>query len=111
MRDSSQSCPTESTRLLGAGGSCVSSRRVSTATSTSRSSRRFDGRHDSKESGVRRMTSPPGIRTASPIADDGDAFHFCSTCAFSAACLENGYDKTHLQELRSEERRVGKEVR
>ena len=45
------------------------------------------------------MTSPPGVRTASPIADDGDAFHFCSTCAFSAACLENGYDKAHLQEL------------
>jgi CRP/FNR family transcriptional regulator len=45
------------------------------------------------------MTSPPGARTASPIADDGDAFHFCSTCAFSAACLENGYDKAHLQDL------------
>ena len=45
------------------------------------------------------MTSPPGVRTPSPIADDGDAYHFCSTCAFSAACLQNGYDKTHLQEL------------
>ncbi len=35
----------------------------------------------------------------SPIADDGDEFHFCTTCAFSAACLSSGYDKTHLREL------------
>jgi CRP/FNR family transcriptional regulator, anaerobic regulatory protein len=34
-----------------------------------------------------------------PIADDGDEFHFCSTCAFSAACLESGYDKAHLRDL------------
>jgi CRP/FNR family transcriptional regulator len=33
------------------------------------------------------------------IADDGDEFHFCSTCAFSAACLENGYDKAQLRDL------------
>jgi CRP/FNR family transcriptional regulator len=45
------------------------------------------------------MTLPPGARAASPIADDGDALHFCTTCAFSAACLANGYDKAHLQEL------------
>jgi CRP/FNR family transcriptional regulator, anaerobic regulatory protein len=38
-------------------------------------------------------------RSSSPIADDGDAFHFCSTCAFSAACLEQGYDKSRLAEL------------
>lgn len=38
-------------------------------------------------------------RTRNPIADDGDEFQFCSTCAFSAACLENGYDKTHLRDL------------
>lgn len=44
------------------------------------------------------MTAP-GRRSATPIADDGDALHFCSTCAFSSACLENGYDKAHLQEL------------
>ena len=36
---------------------------------------------------------------SSLIADDGDAFHFCSTCAFSAACLEQGYDKSKLEEL------------
>jgi CRP/FNR family transcriptional regulator len=37
-----------------------------------------------------------------PIADlagDGDEFRFCSTCAFSAVCIGNGYDKTHLREL------------
>lgn len=36
---------------------------------------------------------------ASPIADDGDALHFCSTCAFSSACIEQGYDKSRLAEL------------
>lgn len=36
---------------------------------------------------------------AKAIADDGDAFHFCSTCAFSSACLEQGYDKSKLEEL------------
>lgn len=41
----------------------------------------------------------PGRRTGVPIADDGDEFHFCSTCAFSAACLERGYDKSGLREL------------
>src|SRR5690606_17779807 len=32
-------------------------------------------------------------------ADDGDELHFCSTCAFSAACLANGYDKAALLDL------------
>jgi len=41
--------------------------------------------------GTRRL--PPGI------ADDGDAFTFCSTCAFSAACLQSGYDKSQLRDL------------
>ena len=35
----------------------------------------------------------------SAIADDGDELHFCSTCAFSAACMGNGYDKEHLRQL------------
>jgi CRP/FNR family transcriptional regulator len=35
----------------------------------------------------------------SPIADDGDELRFCSTCAFSSACLESGYDKSQLREL------------
>ncbi len=42
-----------------------------------------------------RQTGP----TPTPIADDGDAFQFCSTCAFSAACLESGYDKSLLRDL------------
>lgn len=34
-----------------------------------------------------------------PIADDGNDYQFCSTCAFSAACLEQGLDKNHLRDL------------
>jgi CRP/FNR family transcriptional regulator len=36
---------------------------------------------------------------ASPLRDDGDALRFCSTCAFSAACLQQGFDKSRLAEL------------
>ncbi|MGY1457582.1 MULTISPECIES: helix-turn-helix domain-containing protein [unclassified Luteimonas] len=35
----------------------------------------------------------------SVLADDGDAFHFCSTCAFSQACMAQGMDKGSLGEL------------
>jgi CRP/FNR family transcriptional regulator len=38
-------------------------------------------------------------RAVSPIADDGDVLRFCSTCAFSDACLSQGYDKSALSEL------------
>ena len=38
-------------------------------------------------------------RRTSPIADDGDALRFCSTCAFSSACLSQGYDKSALADL------------
>jgi CRP/FNR family transcriptional regulator len=31
--------------------------------------------------------------------DDGDELNFCSTCAFSAACLDRGYDKGRLRDL------------
>ena len=31
--------------------------------------------------------------------DDGDELNFCSTCAFSTACLERGYDKGRLRDL------------
>jgi CRP/FNR family transcriptional regulator len=34
-----------------------------------------------------------------PIADDGNELHFCSTCAFSDACLSQGYDKSSLMDL------------
>ena len=33
------------------------------------------------------------------MADDGDALKFCSTCAFSQACLSQGMDKTALMDL------------
>jgi CRP/FNR family transcriptional regulator len=37
-------------------------------------------------------------RTAA-ITDDGDEQRFCSTCAFSSACLSQGLDKSALREL------------
>jgi CRP/FNR family transcriptional regulator, anaerobic regulatory protein len=46
-----------------------------------------------------RMKADIKRRLDKPISDDGDEFHFCTTCAFSAACLERGYDKDHLREL------------
>jgi CRP/FNR family transcriptional regulator, anaerobic regulatory protein len=33
------------------------------------------------------------------LADDGDALKFCSTCAFSQACLSQGMDKNALMDL------------
>ena len=36
---------------------------------------------------------------AAIVADDGDAFTFCSTCAFSRACLSQGMDKAALRDL------------
>ncbi|MBD9367153.1 helix-turn-helix domain-containing protein [Xanthomonas sp. XNM01] len=36
---------------------------------------------------------------ASIIADDGDTLTFCSTCAFSQACLSEGMDKRALMDL------------
>ena len=47
------------------------------------------------------MTSPLVFpRTdASIVADDGDALSFCSTCAFSQACLSEGMDKRALMDL------------
>jgi CRP/FNR family transcriptional regulator len=36
---------------------------------------------------------------ARTLADDGDALHFCSTCAFSEACLSQGMDKSALMDL------------
>lgn len=32
-------------------------------------------------------------------ADDGDELHFCTTCAFSQACLSEGYGKADLRDL------------
>lgn len=39
---------------------------------------------------------PPHYRLAS---DDGDELRFCSTCAFSKACLAEGMDKAALRDL------------
>ena len=33
------------------------------------------------------------------LSDDGDAFTFCTTCAFSHACLSQGMDKGSLRDL------------
>ena len=33
------------------------------------------------------------------LADNGDALNFCSTCAFSQACLAQGMDKSALMDL------------
>jgi len=33
------------------------------------------------------------------VSDDGDALTFCSTCAFSQACLSEGMDKSALMDL------------
>lgn len=35
----------------------------------------------------------------SVLADDGDELKFCSTCAFSQACLDQGMGKSDLQDL------------
>jgi CRP/FNR family transcriptional regulator len=36
---------------------------------------------------------------ARTLSDDGDALNFCSTCAFSQACLAEGMDKRSLMDL------------
>ncbi|MFB9069433.1 helix-turn-helix domain-containing protein [Pseudofulvimonas gallinarii] len=47
------------------------------------------------------MSSPRlGASLPNPAAtDDGNEMRFCSTCAFSAACLDQGYDKAALGDL------------
>ena len=47
-----------------------------------------------------RMSEPAFPRVdRRTLADDGDALHFCSTCAFSQACLSQGMDKSALMDL------------
>lgn len=43
------------------------------------------------------MTAAPPLNPAA--AGDGDELRFCSTCAFSDACISQGYDKSMLSEL------------
>ena len=45
------------------------------------------------------MSTLGNARARSPIANDGDELTFCSTCAFSSACLAEGLDKTRLLDL------------
>ena len=46
------------------------------------------------------MTRPPFPRQdARTFSNDGDEFTFCTTCAFSRACLSEGMDKRSLQDL------------
>jgi len=42
---------------------------------------------------------PAARGPVSAIADDGDEFSFCSTCAFATACSTSGVDKARLHEL------------
>jgi len=46
---------------------------------------------------VNRTTFPQ--QDARTLSDDGDALRFCSTCAFSQACLDEGMDKSALMDL------------
>ena len=46
------------------------------------------------------MTRLPFPRVdAHTLSDDGDEFHFCTTCAFSQACMSEGMDKSTLKAL------------
>ena len=44
---------------------------------------------------------------ASVLADDGDDYRFCSTCAFSQACMAEGMDKASLGDLHMLVQHVG----
>ena len=45
------------------------------------------------------MSTPFPFHDRHTLADDGDDFTFCSTCAFSQACLSEGMDKSGLRNL------------
>lgn len=49
--------------------------------------------------GMSRGTLTAPCNGRGPAADDGDVASFCSTCAFSQACLSQGMDKAALAEL------------
>ena len=57
------------------------------------------------------MSQPVRRPRPDPIADDGNEVRFCSTCAFSDACLSQGYDKTALADLHVLVEHVGQDVR
>ncbi len=45
------------------------------------------------------MLRPTRTASLRIVADDGDDLHFCSTCTFSRACLDEGLDKASLRDL------------
>ena len=47
------------------------------------------------------MTTRPSFPKLSRdlLSNDGDDFHFCTTCAFSSACMSEGMDKSDLRDL------------
>ncbi|HSM29473.1 MAG TPA: helix-turn-helix domain-containing protein [Woeseiaceae bacterium] len=45
------------------------------------------------------LAAEDGVLRNSIAVDDGDELNFCSTCAFSSACLDRGYDKSRLRDL------------
>ena len=45
------------------------------------------------------LHQPGKLPPHNPIADDGDAVHFCSTCAFGSVCLPAGLNKSALNDL------------
>ena len=45
------------------------------------------------------LHQPGKLPPHNPIADDGDAVQFCSTCAFGSVCLPAGLNKTALNDL------------
>ena len=67
--------------------------------STSTSSRSNAPRASEKLNRGRDVSRPVFPTVANVIADDGDAVRFCSTCAFSQACIAEGMDKGALRDL------------
>lgn len=45
------------------------------------------------------MDSPHELGRSNALASDGSSVTFCSTCAFSGACLAAGYGKRELAQL------------
>lgn len=52
-------------------------------------------KHPPQASALSLKVPPP----SATMADDGDSLHFCTTCAFSSACLAEGYQKSDLRAL------------
>ena len=70
-------------------------------TSTRRTTWCAHGSRVRSESTREQLLNPTAFprQDARTLSDDGDELHFCSTCAFSEACLSQGMDKSALMEL------------